>query len=259
MANVNDIIADLVNAFDEYSDDSVSLTAILEMYIDQINMDGEIDDKEQFLTALLGLMKDHPDVVARISWDFPKEILKFLTTANVDVTKRLGYSVIISLVMKCFNEIAFSAEPKECLLTGCELLSNLSLENENIELEMEQGDHTNSKGQTHYSSAEIGKYHAERTPADFFVSVKMYILFELIGTTLQRIPTLNPSKYLGLATSAMIRFIKANCDGINDVRIVMRRIFSFCRNYVPPDTSLCAVSYTHLDVYKRQMLGWCYI
>ncbi|CCD25499.1 Ybp1p NDAI_0F01800 [Naumovozyma dairenensis CBS 421] len=235
MESIDSLISDLINAFDEYEDDPISLAASIEMHSDQLNSDGKTSDKEKFLEALLKEIKSHPQIAAKISWDLPKEIFKFFTVTDIDINQRLGYSVIISLVMKCFNEISLSGNPKDCLLTGCEILSGLSLENENLSLGMTQDSNKKTSTGPQYAQVDTKKYYMERTPADFFVTIKMHILFELIGTTLKRINTIYPSKYLRLATSSMLQFVRVNSEGLYDIRIVMRRLYGFCRGYISPE------------------------
>ena len=115
------IYAKLTRAFEEQKEDPVTLVTIIDMYGQEINEDGSIDEKNKYLEHLCSLLNDNPHILREISWDLPKGLLEFLSLENIDVHKRLADSSIVSNVMKCFNEIAINGNPKECLLAACEL------------------------------------------------------------------------------------------------------------------------------------------
>lgn len=221
MESIDITCQNLIKAFSEQKDDPVSLMTIIDLYIDQVDLEGTRTEKEQFLDTLLEQLLAHSKVVSQIGWDLPRGLLKFYNKRNVKVNARLSSSKIVVSVMKCFNEIALSGNPKECLLSGCQLLSELSVSQ--IVKDFNDDDDENNV-------EEEG-----RDPIAFFLGIKTYVLFELIQAVLKRISSLYPSKFLGMAVSAIIKFAKTNIDDIDNTNFLLRRIFTFCRSYIPPD------------------------
>ncbi|AQZ17856.1 YBP1 (YBR216C) and YBP2 (YGL060W) [Zygosaccharomyces parabailii] len=227
--DIDILCSNLEKAFNEQSDDPVTLATIIDMYVSQINEEGTRDNKKEFLTTLLELLKANPDIVRSIGWDLPKDLLKFYNKGSVTVSARLNSNPIVGLVMKCFNEVALSGNPKECLLTGCELLSELTATRIAGQLEEEDEDNTEEE-EENLENAEL-----HRDPVEFFLFLNSYVLFELIQTVLKRINSLYPSKFLGMAVSAITKFVRANIDDIFNAAFILRRIYTFCKSYIPPE------------------------
>ena len=227
--DIDILCSNLEKAFNEQSDDPVTLATIIDMYVSQINEEGSRDNKKEFLTTLLELLKANPDIVRNIGWDLPKDLLKFYNKGSVTVSARLNSNPIVGLVMKCFNEVALSGNPKECLLTGCELLSELTATRIAGQLEEEDEDNTEEEEEN------LGNQELHRDPVEFFLFLNSYVLFELIQTVLKRINSLYPSKFLGMAVSAITKFVRANIDDIFNAAFILRRIYTFCKSYIPPE------------------------
>lgn len=79
------------------------------------------------MDALLKILKDNPVTLKEIGWDLPKGLLQFFSRKNINVNIHLVFSPLVSSVMECFNELAINGNPKECLLTACELVSTLHI------------------------------------------------------------------------------------------------------------------------------------
>lgn len=245
MESIDITCQNLIKAFNEQKDDPVSLVTIIDLYIDEVNLEGTRVEKEQFLDTLLEQMLTHSEIVSQIGWDLPKGLLKFYNEKNVEVNSRLGSSKIVVTVMKCFNEIALSGNPKECLLTGCQLLSELSVSQMVEELAVDDHEDDNDKDENSVEddgdTTEDGETSTKeplqpvRDPVELFLGVKTYVLFELIQAVLKRISSLYPSKFLGMAVSAILKFVKTNIDDIDNTNFLLRRIYTFCRSYIPPD------------------------
>ncbi|EDO17568.1 hypothetical protein Kpol_534p49 [Vanderwaltozyma polyspora DSM 70294] len=243
MENIEVICEQLVTSFNQEHDDPLAIVIDIDMYAEEVNEYGSILDKEVYLKELLKQLQEHHDIVGKIGWDLPEVLLKFYVPKNIDVRKSLHSSDIIITVMKCFNEIALAGNPKECLLTGCELLSKLSiLEFKKIE-DKAKGTNNDDKGGSNDTTSrenlvtvtEDGEYLFHRTQTDFFFGLYLHVIFELIVTTLRRISTLYPSKYLGMATAAIMKCVRNNIDYMDDCNLILRRIYTFCRGYLPAE------------------------
>lgn len=245
MESIETVCDNLVKAFSDQQDDPVSLVTIIDMYIEQVDLDGTRKEKETFLGTLLDQLKTHPKTVGEIGWDLPKELLRFFSKRSVNSNTRLTDEKVVVLVMSCFNEIALAGNPKECLLIGCQLLSELSISELSETLDDEDDDEnitptattsdTVTSADIPKDSDYIGRTVIERDPVQFFFGLQSYALFELIQTVIRRISTLYPSKFLGMAVSAILKYLKSNIDEIEDVNIVLRRVYTFCRVYSPSD------------------------
>ncbi|CAR26937.1 ZYRO0C04884p [Zygosaccharomyces rouxii] len=250
MENIDTVCENLEKAFAEQKDDSVTLATIIDMYVVQINDEGSNKDKEQFLTKLLDQLRASPDIVAEIGWDLPRGLLKFYNKKNIDVDAKLKSNPIVGLVMQCFSEVALSGNPKECLLTGCEILSELTTIQINEQMleddSKEEGDVTKDEKKTD----EKGEWIPEpphRDPVEFFLYLNSYVLFELIQTALKRIASLYPSKFLGMAVSAIYKFVRNNIDEVYNTPFILRRIYTFCRGYIPPEIPKQLLENTKLE------------
>lgn len=230
MDSIDTVCVNLEKAFKEHGDDPVTLATIIDMYVSQISEEDTRENKQQFLSTLLEQLKAHPGVVGSIGWDLPKDLLKFYNNKSVTVYARLNSNPIVGLVMKCFNEVALAGNPKECLLTGCELLSDLTATR--IAEQLEEDDEEHSQDETEDQSEQMDPH---RDPVEFFLLLNSYVLFELIQTVLKRISSLYPSKFLGMAVSAISKFVRANIDDISNSTFLLRRIYTFCKSYIPPE------------------------
>ncbi|EHN03557.1 Ybp1p [Saccharomyces cerevisiae x Saccharomyces kudriavzevii VIN7] len=240
MEPIEDLLFELTDAFKARKEDLIELVTLIDIYGEQVDQEGTHEEKTKFIETLNTLLEDNPDITGEIGWDLPKGLLKFLSKDNVDVSKRLGVNMILQGVMKCFYAISIQGEPKKCLVTGLELLSCTSVEDVS-----ENGQHNKNTLVDEKLPGEVVKndsdpndisYYGERkSSSEFFLTLKSYILFEFIGASLKRISTLYPSKYLGAAVATIEKFVYNHADSFEDALFLLRRVYTFCRNYIPPD------------------------
>lgn len=240
MEPIDDLLFELADAFKTQKEDLLELVTLIDIYGEQVNQEGSYEAKTKFVETLTTLLEDNPSITGEIGWDLPKGLLKFLSKDNVDGNKRLGTNMIVQGVMKCFYAISIHGEPKKCLVTGLELLSYISVEDFSKSGQQNKEDFVNEKANT-LASEEVTKnysnpYYGERkVSTEFFLKLKSYILFEFIGASLKRISTLFPSKYLGAAVTTIEKFVYSHADTFEDALFLLRRVYTFCRNYIPPD------------------------
>lgn len=245
MEPIEDLLSELTDAFKTQKEDLIALVTLIDIYSEQVDQEGTYDEKVEFIETLRGLLENNPTITGEIGWDVPKGLLKFLSKENIDVNKVLCINKIINGVMKCFYAISIHGEPKKCLVTGLELLSALS-----VEEDVSENDQQNKKelvndqattpvpAEVFYRSSDPSdsSYYGERkNTREFFLTLKAYILFEFIGANLKRISTLYPSKYLGAAVATIEKFVYDHRDSFEDALFLLRRVYTFCRNYIPPE------------------------
>lgn len=246
MESIETICDNLEKAFTDQKDDPVSLVTIIDMYNDQVNTEYTKEERVQYLKKLYSVLSENPDVVSEIGWDLPKGLLKFHSLENLLPHQGLRNNAIVVTIMNCFHEIALHGNPKECLLTGCQLLSDLSVE----ELAQEVEDYNTAKEAegSKEVSAEESEFGVElQNPVEYLLGLNSYVLFELIQSVLRRIQSLYPSKFLGMAVSAICKFLRSNIDSIDNTAFVLRRIFTFCKNYTPMQVPLDSEIIGELD------------
>ncbi|KOH00529.1 Ybp1p [Saccharomyces eubayanus] len=246
MEPIEDLLSELTDAFKTQKEDLIALVTLIDIYSEQVDQEGTFDEKAKFIETLRGLLEENPTITGEIGWDVPKGLLKFLSKENIDVSKVLCVNNIIHGVMRCFYVISIHGEPKKCLVTGLELLSALSVEDvsENNDQQNKE-EFVNEQAAapapaetvTKSSDPSDSSYYGERKNIkEFFLTLKAYILFEFIGANLKRISTLYPSKYLGAAVATIEKFVYDHADSFEDALFLLRRVYTFCRNYIPPDT-----------------------
>ena len=216
---IEEICEILTQAFDEQQDDLVSLMTVIDMYGTQVSTvtnQYSTTDKETYLETLDKLLTD--PTINEIGWDLPKLLLSFITTENINFDIKLSENKIISILMKIFNRIALVGNSKECLLSGCELLSELKIDN-----------HDETNEDTLTSSGD--KVYVPLNANEFIPDLKLHILFQLIIGCIQRIKTIYPSKFLAQVINAINDFTRNNIDSMNDTNFLLRRVYDFCINY----------------------------
>ena len=100
------------------------------------------------------------------------------------------------------------------------------------ETEEEEGGKDNKKTDGDETPTDLNSSdYIERDLTEFIPSLKVYAIFQLLNSTLGRIITLYPSKFLNMAISAIMKFMATNINDIADVTFLLRRIHEFCNNY----------------------------
>ncbi|CAL9738369.1 YAP1-binding protein 1 [Monosporozyma servazzii] len=255
ISSKNELIGNLKKAFNDHNEDPVSLVTIIDLYATQFDNEGSREDIVDYLTVLYQLLKTNENVVHEIGWDLPKVLLDLFNEKNIDLDSKLTENGIITLVMRCFDEISRLGNPKECLLTGCDLLSTLSFDpdlDEEITDEAIYGSETRNDDKedkigvpTQKPKAEEGNFQKPtatqteqeifiaKSSTDFIPNLKVHVIFQLLGSTLKRVKTIYPSKFLGMVISSILAFLKKNIDTIEDPSFVLHRIYTLTINYQP--------------------------
>ncbi|CCH58777.1 hypothetical protein TBLA_0A09970 [Henningerozyma blattae CBS 6284] len=237
---IDEICEAIVEAFEEQKDDPISLVTTIDMYGEDVNSNYTTDEKAQYLETLLEQLQKNPAVVEKIGWDLPRGLLAFYSTKNIPYFKNLKSSRICLAVMKSFNEIALSGNARQCILSCTEILSELNIkeisqktkdEPEGSSTYAEYKEQMYSKGKENVHELQLAVL--DRDPVEFIVGLEVYSLFELLGTALKRVNTLYPSKYLSMTIAAMMQFFRSNLADISDFNFMLRRAYTFCRNYIP--------------------------
>ncbi|QEU60086.1 Ybp1/Ybp2 [Kluyveromyces lactis] len=261
----------LLTAFVEEKSDIITLVTILDLYSEEVNFKGSLEQKHEYLSEVLSLLQQNKDVVYEIGWDLPKILIKFIHWGNNNHLRADHSKKFLTVIMKCFNEVALFGNPKECFFAGCELMSSLRINDESlvrfiVEEEPVMDSENEDSGDETYTEDEGSSDKTEeeeeknagkdlptsksadestpdlkegyafygRLPQEVITELRFYSIIELMGSTLKRIVTLHPSKFLSEAVEAFSRFNLQNNEDVDDCLFILRRLYSFIRGYIPP-------------------------
>ncbi|CAH01304.1 Ybp1p [Kluyveromyces lactis] len=261
----------LLTAFVEEKSDIITLVTILDLYSEEVNFKGSLEQKYEYLSEVLSLLQQNKDVVYEIGWDLPKILIKFIHWGNNNHLGADRSKKFLTVIMKCFNEVALFGNPKECFFAGCELMSSLRINDESlvrfiVEEEPVMDPENEDSGDETYTEDEGSSDKTEeeeeknavkdsptpksanesipdlkegyafygRLPQEVITELRFYSIIELMGSTLKRIVTLHPSKFLSEAVEAFSRFNLQNNEDVDDCLFILRRLYSFIRGYIPP-------------------------
>ncbi|GME77497.1 unnamed protein product [Ambrosiozyma monospora] len=163
------------------SKDYISFSALMDLHLNDLNVYSD-EEKTQLMQKLYDIFVENHELVYEIGWDLPEIVFRFLDAEWQPITSRLREQEQIVLSMKIFDVISAFGNPKELLLTCCELLRNLRKGEEYDEELIE-------------SSDEALQFYYRVTPLKSFI-VKFHCLTQLLVACLARNKTIYPSKFL---------------------------------------------------------------
>lgn len=226
---VDDMIVELQEAFEQETTDPVSIATLIEWFTDELNKAGTLEETAQFLEFLTDLLEENTDVVFQISWDLPQQLIKYIHGKNIKTYEILRANPIILPIMKCFMTLATHGDPRKLLVAGCELISATSVEVE-VEDYKKYGELVAKENHD-----DVPSFYMNRDPGDFFIGIKVHVLYEMVFNCLKRISTLYPSKYLSVFVAALEKAIVTNTYNMQDPSALIRRAFLLCRDYEPQE------------------------
>ncbi|KAG0683848.1 hypothetical protein C6P42_000111 [Pichia californica] len=216
--------------------DFIGFSTILDVYLNDWNK-YNIEERITLMELLYEILDENKEMLAEISWDLPPLLLPFID-CEWPVRFSLRESVQVSLFWKVFNLLSEYGNPKELLLTCCELLGDLK--DPDLSSDIEESD---------IAKAEISMddwYKVQYDDLDLLVAnhlsirptqrivVKFHALFQCIKFCVQRIKTIYPSKYLSMIISSVLNFF-SSAKTISGGIPVQRSLYLFIRDYIPPD------------------------
>lgn len=148
------------------------------------------------------ILEDNVDIVEEIGWDIP-ELLLDLFDLDWCYGDNNEEKQAIRLIMRGFEIVAKNGNPKETFLKSIELLNDL--------------DFSHNEGKD-----------------ELILDLKIYALLELVSSSLKRINTIYPSKFLSMALSALLKAYSQYLKHTTLTRFIARRLYSFARDYIPP-------------------------
>ncbi|KAH3675031.1 hypothetical protein WICMUC_002863 [Wickerhamomyces mucosus] len=187
------------------TNDYISYATLLDIHLSDAERYSD-DEKSLILKTLIKVLEENPDISYEIGWDLPELLLGFFDLEWDFEGSLLRSTDVIKNVMNAFDVIAKSGNPKELFLRSIELLSGLD-----------------------YSSL-VG----EDDKASKIMDIKLHVLIELLSTSLKRISTIYPSKFLAMALAALLKSYVSYNNVTSNVRIIARRLYLFARDYIPP-------------------------
>lgn len=214
ISNINQAANDLIE-----SNDYLTYSTILDVYLSDPSRYSN-EERETLLDAVLSVLDLHPKLTYEIAWDLPELLVPYFSL-DYDLVGPLRSAPCSKVLFDLFDCLAKNGNSKELFLRSCELLSSLALDE--------------SDGTTQFQK-------------DSFLGLKMYVVFELIISTMRKIETLHPSRFLSMAITSMINFLYLNRDTATNMEFFLKRIYGFARNYTSaPLPKDCELSKLEID------------
>lgn len=219
------------------SHDYISFSTILDVYLNDWSV-YTVEERIEFIELLYEVLDGNKQMLAEIAWDLPPLLIAFL---DCDWPIRFGLKESIQIVWfyKIFGLLAEYGNPKELLLTCCELLSNLKDPIETDEPisedkinEVEANLDLEYKMKWDDLDSMIKKHLSLMPDRKFFV--QFHAFFQCIKFCVERVKTLYPSKFLGIVVSTVLKFTKSAPVSSGNIS-VLRSLYLFIRDYTPPD------------------------
>lgn len=187
--------------------DYLSYSTLWDIYLSDIDR-YSYDEREQLLELLYEILKANPALTFEIGWDLPALLMPYFES-NFVFSTGIRNGPCLYKLMKIFEVLALEGNPKELILKSCELLSSISID-------------------------DITATDSPRIKERFF-NLKLYCLFELIDSSLKKIDSYYPSRFLLMAVTSFINMIYANIDdNFEGLPFLYKRIYTFARNYEGP-------------------------
>lgn len=228
-------------------------------------------DRVLLLQTLLDILRSSDVLTYNIAWNIPDLLLPYFDQHFDFDHQSLADTPFIKLLLATFSHIAEKGNPKELNLKALETLSRLSVianyneihqkspkvKNEDSEGGYEEGDKDEEgegegeeydyfdnddsdddtgnpffDDQFNYSKSD---FESRARVAERFLDLKFVALFETISTTLKRITTSYPSRFLATATTGLLSFFASNVPrlSLHGLVFVVRRLYLFVRDYNP--------------------------
>ncbi|ODQ77842.1 hypothetical protein BABINDRAFT_94553 [Babjeviella inositovora NRRL Y-12698] len=192
------------------SKDYLSYSTLLDIYLDNPYAFTE-EQRTAIVTQLLDVLSNtegSKELIYEVGWDLPALLLKYLHSHFAFHTP-IRNAPCFHQCVKIFDLLSRFGNPKELFLKSCELLSVT----------------------TRVDADDAGHAFAN---ADRILLLKFYLTLELMSATLKRIVTIYPSRFLSMALTALLSFVNKNIQGMDNVEFVVKRLYVFTRDYVPP-------------------------
>ncbi|KAH3671068.1 hypothetical protein OGAPHI_000779 [Ogataea philodendri] len=198
--------------------DFISYATILDIYLADPSSFKE-DEKDILLEELSKVLHNDHELVYEIGWDLPAMLLRFFEGPLSNGFRLVDVKGVV-FMMQIFEALATFGNPKELLLSTCELISEMK-----VEEDVERAKKFKENSQT--------TTYSRRRPESIFL-IKVHLVLELVNTCLRRNVTVHPSKFLGMVVSALINFSKSSTENMTHLSVI-RRFYTLVRDYIPPN------------------------
>jgi hypothetical protein len=192
-------------------------------------------DKTELLSSLLEVLKSDSKMVYEIGWDLPALLLNYVVIENGQGPLRAEATV--TLVMELFSLLAKNGNPKELYLKAIESLAGLD-----VELSLsEEFEASGNPENEDYANESV-------------LICQFYAVFELMQSTMAKIKTKYPSRFLATSTNALLSFTALAYDRFSwrGKLVIMRRLFTFARDFAM-DSDEADLEETEIS-YQQQLL-----
>lgn len=164
-------------------------------------------EQEQLLTWLVDSLSKHKELVYNAGWDIPSILIEYINQDRDDITPLRSLPCLLQ-VMQAFELLALHGNHKELLLKACELLSAIKFD-DNVHVESDEA-------------------------KEAYYQLKLHCLIELIDTSVRKINTLYPSRFLAMAIASFFNVLDYVISRPSSRVFLVKRVYSFARDYNTP-------------------------
>lgn len=199
------------NASLQEQNDYISYATVLDIHLSDASRFTPAD-KTELMNSLLEVLKADSNMVYEIGWDLPALLLNYVVIENGRGPLRAEATV--TLVMEIFSLLAKNGNPKELYLKAIESLASLDVE---LSEEFET----------------LGDPEHEDYAKESVLICQFYAVFELMQSSMAKIKTKYPSRFLATSTNALLSFAALAYDRFSwrGKLVLMRRLFTFARDF----------------------------
>lgn len=189
------------------SKDYLSYSTLLDIHIGDPHR-YSYAEREELLDHLLSILSSNTELTYEIGWDLPGLLILYVDL-NFQFTETIREAPCVYKIIKIFECLAIHGNAKELFLKSCELLDQVKISD---------NDTTDVVGLK-----------------EKFFDIKLYCIFELIGSCLKKIKTFYPSRFLSMTVTSFLHMVRTNSnDSPINIQFILKRAYSFARNYSGP-------------------------
>ncbi|CCF55903.1 hypothetical protein KAFR_0A04680 [Kazachstania africana CBS 2517] len=216
---IEGICINLERAFQEQKEDILSLLTIIDIYGSNVNNSKDKDSLAKYLDVLSRLLEDSKEITNELGWELPKILLFYIDDIQAESREAMCQERVVISIMKCFDQILRWGNPKECILSSCELLADLHLH------------HDEEDDESLYKDDNSDPKNLNSTIAVF--EIKAQLLLSLLVRCFERLTVLYPTKFLVMMINAVTTFVKKNIEETENAISFQHLICDFCIEFKP--------------------------
>lgn len=197
-------------------------------------------DRAILLNTLLSVFENDDELILNVGWDLPDLLIEYFLPAFDSKHEILKEQPSLDPLNSLFSLLCKKGNPKEVTLKALGALAslNVSANYDKVWNKTTRDDDDDDDDVSYYRSDEINlspaEYKSRMAVAEKYFHLKFSALFELICSTLFRVKTLYPSRFLAPTSSGLVAFLATNANALSfpGLILVVKKLYTFPQNYM---------------------------